>query len=39
MPPAESDRGRGLAIVQRVVDEVSTSTGPDGTVVRVRMDR
>ena len=39
MPAANSHRGRGLAIVQRVVDEVSTSTGPDGTVVRVRMDR
>jgi anti-sigma regulatory factor (Ser/Thr protein kinase) len=39
MPPADSPRGRGLAIVQRVVDEVSTATGPDGTVVRIRMDR
>jgi serine/threonine-protein kinase RsbW len=39
MPAADSQRGRGLAIVERVVDEVSTSAGPDGTVVRVRMYR
>ena len=39
MPASDSHRGRGLAIVTRVVDKVSTSTGPDGTVVRVQMDR
>jgi anti-sigma regulatory factor (Ser/Thr protein kinase) len=37
MPPADSVRGRGLAIVDRVADEVSTSTGPDGTLVRIKM--
>lgn len=38
MPPADSHRGRGLAIVERVVDDVSTYTGPDGTVVQIRMN-
>jgi anti-sigma regulatory factor (Ser/Thr protein kinase) len=38
MPPADSVRGRGLAIVQRVADEVATATGPGGTLVRIRMD-
>jgi serine/threonine-protein kinase RsbW len=37
MPAAASRRGRGLAIVQRVVDQVSTFAGPHGTVVQVRM--
>jgi serine/threonine-protein kinase RsbW len=38
MPPAESLRGRGLAIVDQVVDEVATMSGPDGTLVRIWMD-
>jgi anti-sigma regulatory factor (Ser/Thr protein kinase) len=38
MPPAESVRGRGLAIVDRIVDEVATTTVPDGTLVRIRMN-
>ena len=37
MPPADSVRGRGLAIVERVCDEVSVSQGPEGTVVRLRL--
>jgi anti-sigma regulatory factor (Ser/Thr protein kinase) len=39
MPAAESHRGRGLAIVAQVVDDVSSYTGPEGTVVRLRMSR
>jgi hypothetical protein len=38
MPTAESERGRGLAIVSRVADDVLTSSGVDGTAVRIRMD-
>ena len=38
MPPADSHRGRGLAIVERVVDGASMSSGPDGTVVQLRMN-
>jgi anti-sigma regulatory factor (Ser/Thr protein kinase) len=38
MPAAESERGRGLAIVSRVADDVLTSSGADGTAVRIRMD-
>jgi len=38
MPAADAVSGRGLAIVERVCDEVTTSTGPDGTLVRLRMD-
>jgi anti-sigma regulatory factor (Ser/Thr protein kinase) len=37
MPPADAVGGRGLAIVERVCDEVSTSTGPGGTLVRLRL--
>ncbi|GHJ47046.1 hypothetical protein Cs7R123_43880 [Catellatospora sp. TT07R-123] len=37
MPVAEAPRGRGLAIVAQVCDEVSFAAG--GTVVRVRMSR
>ncbi len=39
MPAAESPRGRGLAIVERLCDEVTISTGPDGTRVRLRLHR
>jgi serine/threonine-protein kinase RsbW len=38
MPAAGSIRGRGLAIVERVSDEVSISSDPDGTLVRIRMN-
>jgi serine/threonine-protein kinase RsbW len=38
MPPPESVRGRGLAIVRRVADEVVSLSGPDGTLVRIRMN-
>ena len=37
MPPPSAISGRGLAIVERICDEVSTSTGPAGTRVRLRM--
>lgn len=37
MPSAESVRGRGLAIVALVADEVSALPVADGTVVRIRM--
>jgi serine/threonine-protein kinase RsbW len=37
MPPPDAVRGRGLAIVERVCDEVDASAGPDGTVVRLRL--
>jgi serine/threonine-protein kinase RsbW len=38
MPAASATRGRGLAIVSRVVDEVVAKTGPGGTLVRLRMN-
>ena len=38
MPPADSLRGRGLAIVERVGDDVATSTGPEGTRVRIGLN-
>ena|SRR5688572_10602113 len=38
MPPADSVRGRGLAIVEHVGDDVATSTGPDGTRVRIGLN-
>jgi anti-sigma regulatory factor (Ser/Thr protein kinase) len=37
MPPPDSVRGRGLAIVARVVDEVTTVAVLGGTAVRIRM--
>ncbi|WP_200212866.1 ATP-binding protein [Micromonospora coerulea] len=37
MPAADAVRGRGLAIVERICDEVSVSGGPSGTVVRIRL--
>jgi anti-sigma regulatory factor (Ser/Thr protein kinase) len=39
MPPAEAVRGRGLAIVEQVCDDVSVAVGPDGTLVRLRLHR
>jgi serine/threonine-protein kinase RsbW len=38
MPPADSVRGRGLAIVERVGDDVATSTVPGGTRVRIGLN-
>jgi anti-sigma regulatory factor (Ser/Thr protein kinase) len=38
MPSADSRRGRGLAIVQHVVDHLSLHAQPTGTVVQIRMD-
>src|SRR5262249_6297779 len=38
MPAADSHRGRGLAIVRRVVDALSSYVGDAGTVVQVRMN-
>jgi serine/threonine-protein kinase RsbW len=37
MPAPAAYRGRGLAIVERVCDEVSTASSPDGTRVRLGM--
>jgi anti-sigma regulatory factor (Ser/Thr protein kinase) len=39
MPPSDAVSGRGLAIVERICDDVSTSTGPSGTWVRLRFRR
>jgi serine/threonine-protein kinase RsbW len=39
MPAPAAVRGRGLAIVERVCDEVSTTAGPDETVVSLRLRR
>ncbi len=38
MPPPESVRGRGLAIVARIADEVAAVPVAGGTVVRIRMN-
>ncbi|MBB2948707.1 anti-sigma regulatory factor (Ser/Thr protein kinase) [Actinoplanes lutulentus] len=38
MPAAEAVRGRGLAIVERVCDEVYTTAVPEGTLVRICLD-
>jgi serine/threonine-protein kinase RsbW len=38
MPAANSIRGRGLAIVERVCDRVETFTVDEGTLVRIRLD-
>jgi anti-sigma regulatory factor (Ser/Thr protein kinase) len=35
MPSPEQPRGRGLAIVERICDEVGVTEGPDGTSVRI----
>ncbi|MEU7799997.1 ATP-binding protein [Micromonospora arborensis] len=37
MPAVDAIRGRGLAIVERVCDEVAVLTSPGETVVRVRL--
>jgi hypothetical protein len=37
MPSAGEVRGRGLAIVERICDEVGTDIGPAGTSVRLGM--
>ncbi|WP_406079696.1 ATP-binding protein [Micromonospora sp. NBC_00858] len=37
MPPADAVRGRGLAIVEQVCDEVAVLAEPEGTVVRIRL--
>ncbi|HEY2794631.1 MAG TPA: ATP-binding protein [Micromonosporaceae bacterium] len=38
MPGADSFRGRGLAIVKRVVDELTTFATAGGSVVQLRMN-
>jgi serine/threonine-protein kinase RsbW len=38
MPPPEAERGRGLAIVERVCDEVSTAKAAGGTAIRLRFN-
>ncbi|GAA2623255.1 hypothetical protein GCM10010399_63130 [Dactylosporangium fulvum] len=38
MPPADAPGGRGLAIVERICDEVTAFAAPGGTVVRMRLD-
>ncbi|TNH27915.1 ATP-binding protein [Micromonospora orduensis] len=38
MPAAEAVRGRGLAIVEQVCDEVAMFSAPEGTVVRIRLE-
>ncbi|MEV4720065.1 ATP-binding protein [Micromonospora noduli] len=37
MPAADSVRGRGLAIVEQICDEVAVLTSPGETVVRIRL--
>ncbi|WP_433124435.1 ATP-binding protein [Micromonospora sp. CA-240977] len=37
MPAADAIRGRGLAIVEQVCDEVAVLTSPGETVVRIRL--
>ncbi|MEV4140367.1 ATP-binding protein [Dactylosporangium sp. NPDC049742] len=37
MPAVDAVRGRGLAIVERICDQVETVSGPDGTTVRLRL--
>lgn len=39
MPAADEVRGRGLAIVERICDEVDVVAGPAGTAVRLAMLR
>ena len=38
MPPAEAERGRGLPIVEKICDEVSTAPAPGGTAIRLRFN-
>src|SRR4051794_26293157 len=37
MPAPDAVRGRGLAIVERICDQVDTVSDPDGTTVRLRL--
>lgn len=37
-PPAAGNRGRGIDIIRRLMDDVEYNTGRDGTEVRMRMD-
>ena len=37
MPTADAVRGRGLAIVERICDDVTVSATPEGTRVRLRL--
>ncbi len=37
MPAADAMRGRGLAIVERICDEVAVLAVPQGTLVRLRL--
>ncbi|MET8042038.1 ATP-binding protein [Micromonospora sp. NPDC005215] len=37
MPAADAIRGRGLAIVEQICDEVAVLTSPGETVVRIRL--
>jgi anti-sigma regulatory factor (Ser/Thr protein kinase) len=39
MPAGDSPRGRGLAIVERICDQVGVTAGEDGTRVRLMMTR
>ncbi|WP_433533908.1 ATP-binding protein [Micromonospora sp. CA-249363] len=39
MPAANAVRGRGLAIVEQICDEVRVLAAEDGTVVRIRLSR
>ncbi len=34
--PRGSDRGRGISLMQALMDEVEVTPGPDGTTVRLR---
>jgi len=38
MPAADAERGRGLPIVVRVCDDVSTAKTAEGTVIRLRFN-
>lgn len=37
MPAPDAVSGRGLAIVERICDQVDSVSGPDGTTVRMRL--
>ena len=39
MPAADAESGRGLAIVERICDEVSSRSGPAGSLVQLRFLR
>jgi serine/threonine-protein kinase RsbW len=38
MPAADADRGRGLAIVERLCNQVDAIAGDEETIVRLRFD-